>query len=188
MPISDPTVTPQPPAPAPPPPHPAFKKNAGIQPLFSKAGRANLWFTGTLGLRWTPEHPHGSTHMFIWNRVCEQGDPQDGEKTDGEEDDGKVEVVHAADDPRAPAVCRAAPGPVGKLGHHAAEANQKSTSQPPEGTLPKKEPRESPGRKTGNETSHPQPRLLTSLNWSAKLSITRASHALQKHSLSTARR
>lgn len=57
-----------------------------------------------LGLQADSVYPHGSTYMFIRNRVCEQGDPQNEEKTDGEEDYSKIEVMHTADDHRAAAV------------------------------------------------------------------------------------
>lgn len=79
--------------------------------------------------------------MLVRNRVCEQGDAQDGEETDDEEDYGEIEVVHAADDRRALAVCRAGPASVGKLRHHPDEADQESTDQPPEGPLREEEPR-----------------------------------------------
>lgn len=48
--------------------------------------------------------------------------------------------MHATDDQRALAVCLTAPGSVGKFGRHSIEANQKSSSQLPEGTLPKEDP------------------------------------------------
>lgn len=95
---------------------------------------------GRRARRSAPEHAHGSTHVFVWNRHGEHGDAQDGDEADGEEDHGEVEVVHAADDPGALPVHGAAPGPVGKLGQHATGADHKAAGQPPEGALQRRSP------------------------------------------------
>lgn len=126
LPISDPYVTPTPSPPA------------SLQLLFSQAAPR------TQGPQADPEHARRSTHVSVWDRLGERGDAQDGEEADGEEGHGEVEVVHAADDPGAPPVHGAAPGPVGELGQHADGADRQAAGQPPEGALAEEGP-QSPG-------------------------------------------
>lgn len=72
--------------------------------------------------------------------MSEEGDHQHADKTDHEEGHAKIEVAYAAKGLRTLLVLTG-PVSVDKFGQHSTEANHNPKRQPPEGTLPKKEPK-----------------------------------------------
>lgn len=77
------------------------------------------------------------TYVFVRNWRGAEGDAHHGGSSDKKEDDRKVEVVDAADQPRAAAGEEATPCPVNEFGDHPGHAHSQPHHQAPECTLQK---------------------------------------------------